>query len=157
MLACAGRCGLQELLLHRPAQQHKRGSAPEASDARAALWELALWQDSMLIVAYSNFFSTARCGLLRRGGARQKNSYAVWAPEAIWHYNVQRRSATDGADQLRKNSASLNAVSSESETKAYPSCSTLRSQMPPSCGLSCSPPTHRGGRWTQSSTRCALA
>ena len=70
--------------------------------AAAAVWELALWEDSQLMVSYSNFFSTTRCGVLSRGAHKSHNSYKVWAPEAIWHYNVQGRSATDGADQLRK-------------------------------------------------------
>ena len=81
---------------------HKRGSSLPCTGAAGAEWELALWQDSSLIISYSNFFSSSRCGLLTRGSAGARDSYNVWAPEAIWHYNVQGRSATDGADQLRK-------------------------------------------------------
>ena len=40
--------------------------------------------------------------MLTRGTKGLSHSYGVWAPENIWHYNVQGRSATDGADQLRK-------------------------------------------------------
>ena len=81
---------------------HKSASDPGSQSASGAEWELALWEDSMLMVAFTNFFSTSRCGLLTRGGARQRDSFSIWAPEAVWHYNVQGRSATDGADQLRK-------------------------------------------------------
>ena len=81
--------------------------APKQTDltlpsAALAEWELALWEDNMLMVSYSNFFSSTRCGVLSRGAHKARNSYSVWAPESVWHYNVQGRSATDGADQLRK-------------------------------------------------------
>ena len=65
-------------------------------------WELALWQDSKLMVCLSNFFSSERAGVLTRGSHKSKYSYAVWAPEGIWFYNVEGRSATDGHDQERK-------------------------------------------------------
>lgn len=76
--------------------------AGSGGGAEHASWELSCWQDSKLIVTYTNFFSSARCGLLARGGRKARESYNVWAPEPVWHYNVQGRSATDGADQLRK-------------------------------------------------------
>ena len=65
-------------------------------------WELQLWQDSKLIVCLTNFFSGERAGLLARGSHKSKVSYEVWAPEGVWHYNVEGRSATDGHDQKRK-------------------------------------------------------
>ena len=65
-------------------------------------WELQLWQDSSLIICLTNFFSSTRCGLLARGAHASKDSFVVWSPEGIWHYNVQGRSATDGHDQQRK-------------------------------------------------------
>eukprot|EP00967_Tisochrysis_lutea_P133802 scaffold235436_cov35-Tisochrysis_lutea.AAC.2 len=65
-------------------------------------FELCLWQDSQLILSYGNFCSSTRCGLLARGSPGSKKSYSVWAPESVWHYNVQGRSATDGHDQQRK-------------------------------------------------------
>lgn len=40
--------------------------------------------------------------MISRGSSSSKHSYAVWAPEAIWHYNLQGRSATDVSDQLRR-------------------------------------------------------
>ena len=64
--------------------------------------ELALWQDSQLICSYHNFFSSARCGLLARGAHGDKESFNVYTPEPLWHYNVEGRSATDGDDQLCK-------------------------------------------------------
>lgn len=81
---------------------HKHSSNSGAAGAEGADWELSCWQDSELIASVGNFFSGARCGLLARGAYKQVHSYSVWAPESIWHYNVQGRSATDGADQLRK-------------------------------------------------------
>lgn len=83
---------------------HKTSTAKEscASSVAGATWELSCWQDSKLIISYSNFFSSSRCGLLARGAHGDRHSYKVWAPEPIWHYNVQGRSATDGSDQLRK-------------------------------------------------------
>lgn len=81
---------------------HKQSSHPAEDGAMGAVWELSLWQDSALIIGYSNFFSGSRCGELARGTHGSKESNMVWAPEGIWHYNVQSRSATDGADELRK-------------------------------------------------------
>lgn len=81
---------------------HKLSETPDLQGAAGASWELSLWQDFQLIVSVSNFFSGTRCGELTRGSHGAKESYAVWVPESIWHYNVQGRSATDGADQLRK-------------------------------------------------------
>lgn len=81
---------------------HKLSPTPDAEGAAAAPWELCLWQDSKLIISYGNFFSGSRCGELTRGSYGSKESYAVWTPESIWHYNVHGRSATDGCDQLRK-------------------------------------------------------
>ena len=68
-------------------------------------FELTLWQDSKLIISYGNFFSGSRCGELSRGSHGSKESYYVWVPESIWHYNVEGRSATDGGDQLRRKMA----------------------------------------------------
>ena len=65
-------------------------------------FELCLWQDSKLIVSYGNFFSASRCGELSRGSHGSKDSYYVWVPESIWHYNIEGRSATDGGDQVRR-------------------------------------------------------
>lgn len=65
-------------------------------------FELSLWQDSKLILSYGNFFSGVRAGELSRGTKHSKHSFAVWAPESIWHYNVEGRSATDTADQTRR-------------------------------------------------------
>lgn len=81
---------------------HKHSHQPQATGAAGADWELALWQDSQLIICLSNFFSTSRCGFLSRGSSHSSANFSVWAPEAIWHYNMQGRSATDGSDQLRK-------------------------------------------------------
>lgn len=78
---------------------HKAGDST-GNGVSGADWELALWQDGQLIVSYSNFFSSLRCGLLHRGA--RARSFSAWVPEAIWHYNLQGRSATDGSDQLRK-------------------------------------------------------
>lgn len=62
-----------------------------------------MWKDSTLIISFGNFFSGSRCGELARGTHGSKDSSMVWAPEAMWHYNVQgRSSATNGADQMRK-------------------------------------------------------
>lgn len=83
--------------MHKPSSSTGVGTS-----AAAAAWELSLWQDSQMIISYGNFFSSARCGLLARGAHGARESFSVWAPEPIWHYNVQGRSATDGADQLRK-------------------------------------------------------
>ena len=65
-------------------------------------FELTLWQDAKLIVSYGNFFSGTRAGEICRGGHRCVDSYRVWIPESPWHYNVEGRSATDGADQSRR-------------------------------------------------------
>ena len=65
-------------------------------------YELRIWQDAQPILSYGNFFSTSRCGEVNRGAHGAKESYAVWAPESIWHYNLQGRSGTDGHDQQRK-------------------------------------------------------
>lgn len=81
---------------------HKQSSSPCKDGAEGAEWELSLWQDSALIIGFGNFFSGSRCGELARGSHGSRDSNMVWVPEAIWHYNVQGRSATDGADQLRK-------------------------------------------------------
>lgn len=81
---------------------HKKNSNAQKGGAAGADWELACWVDGQLIVSLSNFFSTSRCGTLTRGGSNVAESYSVWAPESIWHYNLQGRSATDGCDQLRK-------------------------------------------------------
>lgn len=81
---------------------HKPSAHPGAPGAKGAEWELSLWQDSALIIGLGNCFSGSRCGELARGTHGSKESSMVWAPEAIWQYNVQGRSATDGADQLRK-------------------------------------------------------
>ena len=81
---------------------HKFSNSPTAPGAQGAQWELNVWQDAKMITSYGNFFSAARAGLLTRGSHGSRHSYQVWAPEAIWHYNVQGRSATDGSDQLRK-------------------------------------------------------
>lgn len=81
---------------------HKQSYRRDAAGAEGAEWELTCWQDSELIVSLGNFFSGTRCGLLARGAYKQVTSFSVWVPESIWHYNVQGRSATDGADQLRK-------------------------------------------------------
>lgn len=86
--------------LHKKASTSSTESAQ--TEAACADWELCCWQDSQLLISFGNFFSTTRCGLLSRGSHGSKYSYSVWAPEAIWHYNIQGRSATDGADQLRK-------------------------------------------------------
>lgn len=79
-------------------------------DCRKFMWtvvnkdgfELCLWQNSKLIISYGNFFSSSRCGELSRGSHGSKESYYVWVPESIWHYNIEGRSATDGGDQLRR-------------------------------------------------------
>ena len=68
-------------------------------------FELCMWQDSKLIISYGNFFSASRCGELSRGSHGSKNSYHVWVPESIWHYNIEGRSATDGGDQMRRKMA----------------------------------------------------
>lgn len=81
---------------------HKAAPDPSQKGAAGAVWELSMWQDSQLIVSMSNFFSTSRCGVISRGSSKSANSYSVWVPEAIWHYNLLGRSATDGCDQLRK-------------------------------------------------------
>lgn len=81
---------------------HKKSRSQVENDAAQADWELACWQDSQLIVSLSNFFSTQRAGEITRGTSGAAESYAVWAPESIWHYNMLGRSATDGCDQLRK-------------------------------------------------------
>lgn len=81
---------------------HKESTNPDAAGAAGSAWELSCWMDSQLIVSYGNFSSGSRCGELGRGSHSAKESYSVWAPESVWHYNVQGRSATDGADQLRK-------------------------------------------------------
>lgn len=65
-------------------------------------FELSLWQDSQLVLCYGNFFSCSRAGLLSRGAHGSKESYSVWAPENLWHYSIEGRSATDSADQARK-------------------------------------------------------
>lgn len=92
--------------LHKPATNAQLKLAvnaqPSAEDVDTAPWELACWQDSSLIVSLSNFFSSSRCGVISRGSSSSKHSYSVWAPEAIWHYNLLGRSATDVSDQLRK-------------------------------------------------------
>ncbi|KAL1528350.1 hypothetical protein AB1Y20_009704 [Prymnesium parvum] len=84
---------------------------PDERDCRKFMWtvvhkdefETTLWQDSQLIISYGNFFSGIRAGLmLHRGAAGDKESYAVWVPESIFHYNIEGRSATDSADQVRK-------------------------------------------------------
>lgn len=80
---------------------HKQ-SHVQAEGAAGAGWEVSAWQDGQLIVSYSNFFSTSRCGLISRGAHKSRHSYSVWAPEPIWHYNLLGRSATDGCDQQRK-------------------------------------------------------
>lgn len=81
---------------------HKQSSTPHEDGPSGADWELSLWEDSSLIISYGNFFSGSRCGELARGAYGARESNMVWVPESIWHYNVQGRSATDGADQLRK-------------------------------------------------------
>lgn len=81
--------------LHKPSNVQSEGAA-------GAAWEIAAWQDDQLIVSFGNFFSTSRCGVISRGSHKSRHSYAVWAPEPIWHYNLLGRSATDGCDQLRK-------------------------------------------------------
>ena len=72
----ARRSRLHEVLL----ECHAKGEA-----------EIAMWQDSQLIVSYNNAFSSERCGLLSRGAHGDKDSFSVYAPEAIWHYNVEGR------------------------------------------------------------------
>ena len=93
-LACEGGCN----------------HSPENDACRKHMWtvlnkdgfELCLWQDSKTIVSYGNFFSASRCGELARGSHGAKDSYHVWVPESIWHYNIEGRSATDAGDQLRR-------------------------------------------------------
>ena len=94
-----------------PKQRQKGGcSTPKAEDCNKFSfsvvhkgdWELQVWQDSKLIVCLTSFFSGTRAGLLARGSHSSKFSYEVWAPEGIWYYNVEGRSATDGNDQERK-------------------------------------------------------
>lgn len=83
---------------------------PDEDDCRKFRWtcvhkppfELNLWQDSRTILSYGNFFSSSRAGCLSRGSHGDKESYSVWVPESIWHYNIKGRSATDSADQARK-------------------------------------------------------
>lgn len=65
-------------------------------------YELRIWQDNQPIISYGNFFSATRCGEVNRGAHGAKESYAIWAPESIWHYNLEGRSGTDGHDQQRK-------------------------------------------------------
>ncbi|KAL1524323.1 hypothetical protein AB1Y20_019223 [Prymnesium parvum] len=83
---------------------------PDEQDCRKFMWtvlhkgefECTMWQDSQLIVTYGNFFSGTRAGYLARGAPGEKESFHTWAPESVWHYNVEGRSATDSADQGRK-------------------------------------------------------
>ena len=65
-------------------------------------FELVLFQDSQLILHYSNFFCSERCGFISRGSKFLTASHKVWAPEGLWHYGVEGRSATDGDDQQQK-------------------------------------------------------
>ena len=82
---------------------------PDASDCQRYCWtslhkgdwELSLWMDAQPIICISNFFSSMRCGLLSRGRHGSKKSYSVWAPEGMWHYNVEGRSPTDNHDGER--------------------------------------------------------
>ena len=64
--------------------------------------ELTLWQDNKTIISYGNFHSSARAGELARGAHGDPESFAVWVPEGIFHYNVEGRSPTDGSDQQAK-------------------------------------------------------
>ena len=66
------------------------------------VWELTLWQDNKLIVSYGNFHSSARAGELARGAHGDAESFRVWAPEGIHHYNIEGRSPTDASDQDAK-------------------------------------------------------
>mmetsp|Transcript_13183 Transcript_13183/g.19851 ORF Transcript_13183/g.19851 Transcript_13183/m.19851 type:complete len:274 (-) Transcript_13183:7-828(-) len=83
---------------------------PGAAGCRKFAWtvvhkppfELVMWQDSQLILGYGNFFSSTRAGTLSRGGHGDAESCSVWAPEGIFHYNIEGRSATDSADQSRR-------------------------------------------------------
>lgn len=81
---------------------HKQSRQSGQAGAAGSDWELSCWQDSQLIIGLTNFFSASRCGVLSRGSHGSHYSYAVWAPEGLWHYNIQGRSATDSADQRRK-------------------------------------------------------
>lgn len=64
--------------------------------------ELVLFQDSKLILHFSNFFSSERCGYISRGSKFMTSSHKVYAPEGLWHYGAEGRSATDGDDQQQK-------------------------------------------------------
>lgn len=83
---------------------------PDDAECRKWMWtvlnkppfELNLWQDTKMIMSYGNFFSSVRAGELARGNRGQRDSFAVWVPESIHHYNIEGRSATDSADQARK-------------------------------------------------------
>lgn len=101
-VACDHRYGAPQCRKFSFTALHKKSTKTGASGAEGADWELAMWQDSQLIVSFNNFFSTARCGLISRGSNKSAHSYSVWTPEPIWHYNLMGRSATDGCDQLRK-------------------------------------------------------
>lgn len=89
--------------------RHRRQDA----ECRKYMWtvvhrppfELSMWQDSKLILCYGNFFSCNRVGLLSRGVKKHKESNNIWAPENVFHYNIEGRSATDSSDQSRRKMA----------------------------------------------------
>ena len=138
----------------------------DAKECRKFMWtvshkdgfDITLWQDSQLIIAYGIFSSGTRAGLLARGAHGDKESFRVWVPESIQHYNIEGRSATDGGDQLRRKLATAERRIDAQGIKVLALSLTLPLPMQLSCGawFRLTPHPHRSSRTISPRCACTL-